>query len=193
MRNNKVLVVKQEDNSSQLMRWNELEESSRDLISDLRSDFIANLAGLKLAYAPSRRSVMKKRRPVKKAHRKAPASSRNQPPWVKNYAPPRQQAPKRAASVRAPKQPSRGSDEESNRDQGGWTNSNTNFNYYNVRQAELAKKLTGDVLHFDMRGNILDVFSSTISIRAERKTSILYRDKRFFSYSSPVLPLAVHR
>lgn len=67
------------------------------------------------------------------------------------------------------------------------------FNYYNLLQAPLNETLTGDIYYFDLHCNILDVYSSTVSIRQRRGLSALYRDQNFFSYASSGLPLAINR
>ena len=70
-----------------------------------------------------------------------------------------------------------------------------NFNYYNLNKApELKESLSGDVYHFDMLGNVLDVYSSSVSVKQRcQSVSLVYRDFRCFSYANRGLPLQLAR
>lgn len=66
-------------------------------------------------------------------------------------------------------------------------------NYYNLIGSPLNASLAGDVYFFDFRCNVLDVYSSTVSLRRISESSILYRDKDYFAYSSSKLSQSINR
>lgn len=67
------------------------------------------------------------------------------------------------------------------------------LNYYNTNNLLLKKSLNGDVYYFDLNGNIVDVYSDTVSISRKNYNTLLYRDYDFFSYYRPNLPLTINR
>lgn len=228
MRGNLVLISRR-DNATIVKEWTKLAESSRDFISDLRSDFIANLAGLRLTHAPPPPPPPPvAKRPVKVHHHLPPLKSlrhrKSQVSAASALAPTTKTSksllPASGGKFRkkATKKPQASKEQHNNCDDHDHDHEDDDisyrqtsagsFNYFNVNQFELKTKLTGDVLHFDMSGNVLDIFSSTLSVnlgeqrprrryngrpQQGRRTSTIYRDESFFSFSSGALPLDIHR
>lgn len=74
-----------------------------------------------------------------------------------------------------------------------WSSLGPNLNLHNLYGSELSVRLEGDIYHFDLSGNVLDVFSASVSLRQGPTESVLYRDQNFFSYSRPCMPLTINR
>lgn len=72
-------------------------------------------------------------------------------------------------------------------------NGNTVLNYYNLYTSPLGSALNGDVYLFDLNGNILDVFTLSVSISSSPNLSILYYDETFYAYSCPNMALNINR
>lgn len=65
--------------------------------------------------------------------------------------------------------------------------------YYNLYDSPLNKTLNGDVYLLDLYGNILDIYSRSVSIYRKPGRSILYRDHRYFAYYRVNMPLSINR
>lgn len=67
------------------------------------------------------------------------------------------------------------------------------FNYYNVFHSNLNFTLNGDIYLLDLNGNVLDIYSRSVSFFKKPGQSFLYRDHRYFIYHRSNMPLTINR
>lgn len=155
--------------------YNSLSRSSRDFIAAVRYNFTSNLEGLELAASAYSSSGYGQ---TQNAY--APIGGYQKPAGIyqANSVGGYQSSGYQSSAAYSAPVPS---------------SSYVTFNYYNLLNTSLNNTLSGDIYNFDFYSNILDIFSTTVSVRKTASVSTLYRDQEYFAYSCPYMPLALNR
>lgn len=161
--NGKQLFILKADNTTFSGALAELDETERDLIVEARASFLQNLAGLDL----------------------------NRPSYGSHYL---QRPAQRSSSViKCPLTASEYALGHQKPSYSRWRQLSAPISFYNLHDSKIQNSLQGDVYQFDLMGNVLDVYSASVSLHQATSISALYRDAYYFAYSRPCMPLTINR
>lgn len=161
--NGEQLFILKDDNTTFNGLLTELDENERDLIAEVRASFLENLAGLDLNRQSQGSHYL---------HKPAQCHS---------------------SVIRCPLSAGEYSLGHRKASYSRWRQLSASSSYYNLRASSLAKSLQGDIYQFDLNGNVLDVYSDSVSVHQGTSMSALYRDVHYFAYSRPCMPLTINR